>query len=78
VRGPALRTRAPGPLLIHKGLANRQTPDDKTTPLQFTNELTRLINRAVERVIPTGHLGVFDDPQAFNQPLTEFLEAQPR
>jgi pimeloyl-ACP methyl ester carboxylesterase len=51
---------------------------DKTTPLQFTNELTRLIKGAVERVIPTGHLGVFDDPQAFNQPLIEFLDAQPR
>jgi hypothetical protein len=29
-------------------------------------------------VIPTGHLGVFDDPAAFNAPLIEFLNAQPR
>jgi pimeloyl-ACP methyl ester carboxylesterase len=51
---------------------------DKTTPLEFTNDLTRLIQGAIERVIPTGHLGVFDDPQAFNAPLIEFLDAQTR
>lgn len=51
---------------------------DKTTPVEFTNDLTRLIKGAVERVIPTGHLGVFDDPRAFNEPLIEFLDAQPR
>ena len=51
---------------------------DKTTPLEFTNDLTRLISGAVERVIPTGHLGCFDDPVEFNKPLIEFLDAQPR
>lgn len=51
---------------------------DKTTPVELTNELTRLISGAVERVIPTGHLGVFDDPVEFNKPLIEFLDAQPR
>ena len=51
---------------------------DKTTPVEFTNDLTRLIKGAVERVIATGHLGVFDDPVEFNKPLIEFLEAQPR
>lgn len=51
---------------------------DKTTPVEFTNDLTKLISGAVERIIPTGHLGVFDDPAAFNKPLIEFLDAQPR
>ena len=51
---------------------------DKTTPLEFTNDLTKLISGAVERIIPTGHLGVFDDPVVFNKPLIEFLDAQPR
>jgi pimeloyl-ACP methyl ester carboxylesterase len=51
---------------------------DKTTPVEFTNDLTRLIDGAVERIIPTGHLGVFDDVEAFNSPLVEFLDAQPR
>jgi 3-oxoadipate enol-lactonase len=51
---------------------------DRTTPVEFSNELTRLIAGALERVIPTGHLGVFDDPAAFNAPLIEFLDAQPR
>jgi 3-oxoadipate enol-lactonase len=51
---------------------------DKTTPVEFTNDLTKLISGAVERIIPTGHLGVFDDPVAFNKPLIEFLDAQPR
>ena len=51
---------------------------DKTTPVEFTNDLTRLIDGAIERVIPTGHLGVFDDPVEFNKPLVEFLDAQPR
>jgi pimeloyl-ACP methyl ester carboxylesterase len=50
---------------------------DKTTPLEFTSDLTRLIKGAVEKVIPTGHLGVFDDPVEFNKPLIEFLDAQP-
>lgn len=51
---------------------------DKTTPVAFTNDLTKLIHGATERIIPTGHLGVFDDPAAFNAPLIEFLDAQPR
>jgi len=51
---------------------------DKTTPVEFTSDLTKLIRGAVERIIPTGHLGVFDDPAAFNRPLIEFLDAQPR
>ena len=51
---------------------------DKTTPVEFTNDLTRLIPGAVERIIPTGHLGVLDDPAAFNKPWIEFLDAQPR
>jgi pimeloyl-ACP methyl ester carboxylesterase len=50
---------------------------DKTTPVEFTSDLTRLIRGAVERIIPTGHLGVFDDPVEFNKPLIEFLDAQP-
>ena len=51
---------------------------DRTTPVAMTNDLTRLIAGAVERIIPTGHLGVFDDPAAFSKPLIEFLDAQPR
>ena len=51
---------------------------DHTTPVAMTSELTRLIAGAVERVIPTGHLGALDDPLAFNLPLVEFLNAQPR
>lgn len=51
---------------------------DRATPVEMSNELTRLIAGAVERVIPTGHLGVFDNLAAFNQPLLEFLDAQPR
>jgi len=51
---------------------------DRTTPVQLSNDLTRLIPGAVERIIPTGHLGVFDNPAEFNRPLVEFLDAQPR
>ena len=51
---------------------------DRTTPVEFSDDLTRLIKGAVERIIPTGHLGVFDDPAAFNAPLVEFLDVQPR
>lgn len=51
---------------------------DKTTPVAFTNDLTRLIDGAIERIIPTGHLGCFDDPVEFNKPILEFLDAQPR
>lgn len=51
---------------------------DHTTPVEFTNDLTQLIKGAVECIIPTGHLGVFDDPAAFNKPLIAFLDAQPR
>jgi pimeloyl-ACP methyl ester carboxylesterase len=51
---------------------------DRTTPVAFTSDLTRLIPGAVERVIPTGHLGIFDDPATFTRPIAEFLDAQPR
>ena len=51
---------------------------DLTTPVAFTNELTTLISGAIERIIPTGHLGCFDEPVAFNKPFIEFLDAQPR
>jgi pimeloyl-ACP methyl ester carboxylesterase len=51
---------------------------DRTTPVAFTSELARLIDGAVERIIPTGHLGCFDDPLEFNKPIVEFLDAQPR
>jgi len=51
---------------------------DVTTPVAMTNELTRLISGAIERIIPTGHLGCFDDPAAFNKPIIEFLDALPR
>lgn len=51
---------------------------DRTTPVSFTNQLSRLIPGSVERIIPTGHLGCLDDPEAFNRPLVEFLDAQPR
>ena len=50
---------------------------DHTTPVSMTSELTRLIAGAVERVIPTGHLGALHDPMAFNEPLVELLNAQP-
>jgi 3-oxoadipate enol-lactonase len=51
---------------------------DRTTPVAFASDLARLIPGAVERVIPTGHLGLFDDPATFTRPLVEFLDAQPR
>lgn len=51
---------------------------DRTTPVAFTSDLTNLIGGAVEKIIPTGHLGSFDDPVKFTQPLVEFLDAQPR
>ena len=51
---------------------------DVTTPVAMTNELTRLISGAIERIIPTGHLGCFDDLAAFNKPIIEFLDALPR
>ena len=51
---------------------------DRTTPVNMTSELTRLIDGAVERLIPTGHLGSFDDPVKFTQALAQFLDAQPR
>ena len=51
---------------------------DKTTPVSMTNDLSRLIAGAQEVIIPTGHLGIYDDPTAFNRPMIEFLDAQPR
>jgi len=51
---------------------------DRTTPVDMTSDLTRLISGAEERIIPTGHLGSFDDPVGFTQPLVQFLDAQPR
>jgi pimeloyl-ACP methyl ester carboxylesterase len=51
---------------------------DKTTPVSMTNDLSRLIAGAKEVIIPTGHLGVYDDPAAFNRPIIEFLDAQPK
>jgi pimeloyl-ACP methyl ester carboxylesterase len=51
---------------------------DRTTPPAFTSDLTRLIAGAVERIIPTGHLGCFDNPVEFTRTLAEFLDAQPR
>src|SRR5690606_5913862 len=50
---------------------------DLTTPVAFSNDLTRLIDGAIEPIIPTGHLGCFDDPVEFNKPIIEFLDAQP-
>jgi len=52
--------------------------DDRTTPVAMTSELTRLVAGAVERVIPTGHLGALDDPAAFNALPVELLDAQLR
>lgn len=51
---------------------------DRTTPVEFSSHLTQLIAGAVERIVPTGHLGSYDDPATFSQPLFEFLDAQPR
>ncbi len=51
---------------------------DRTTPVTMTSDLTRLISGAVERIIPTGHLGSLDDPVKFTQALAQFLDAQPR
>ena len=51
---------------------------DRTTPVAFTSDLTRLIEGEVERVVPLGHLGIFDDPATFTRPLVEFLDGQPR
>lgn len=50
---------------------------DRTTPVNFTSDLTNLIGGAVERIIPTGHLPCFDDPAALTQALAQFLDAQP-
>ena len=51
---------------------------DRTTPVAFTSDLTNLISGAVERIIPTGHLGSFDDPVKFTRPLVEFFDNQSR
>jgi 3-oxoadipate enol-lactonase len=51
---------------------------DRTTPPAFTSDLTNLISGAVERIIPTGHLGCFDDPASFHRPIADFLDSLPR
>jgi len=51
---------------------------DRTTPVEFSSDLTRLIDGAIERIIPGGHLGAIDDPETISRPLIEFLDAQPR
>jgi 3-oxoadipate enol-lactonase len=51
---------------------------DKITPVAFTSDLTRLIDGAIERIIPGGHLGAIDEPETISRPLIEFLDAQPR
>ena len=51
---------------------------DKTTPHEFSSDLTRLISGAVEKIVPGGHLGLLDNPETFVKPLIAFLDAQPR
>lgn len=49
---------------------------DVTTPVDQTSDLTRLIPGAHEVIIEAAHLGIWENPDAFDRVVTEFLDAQ--
>ena len=49
---------------------------DVTTPVDQTSDLTRLIPNARETIIEAAHLGIWENPDAFDRVVIEFLDAQ--
>jgi len=49
---------------------------DVTTPVDQTSDLTRLIPGAREEIIEAAHLGIWENPEAFDRVVTGFLDAQ--
>lgn len=49
---------------------------DVTTPVDQSSDLTRLIPGARETVIEAAHLGIWENPDAFDRVVIDFLDAQ--
>lgn len=49
---------------------------DLTTPVDYTSDLTRLIPGARETIIEAAHLGIWENPEAFDAVVSDFLDGQ--
>lgn len=49
---------------------------DVTTPVDQTSDLTRLIPGARETIIEAAHLGIWENPEAFDRVVIDFLDRQ--
>lgn len=49
---------------------------DVTTPVDYTSDLTRLIAGARETVIEAAHLGIWENPAAFDRAVIDWLDEQ--
>jgi pimeloyl-ACP methyl ester carboxylesterase len=49
---------------------------DVTTPVDQASDLTRLIPKAREAIIEAAHLGIWENPEAFDRIVVDFLDAQ--
>lgn len=49
---------------------------DVTTPVDYTSDLTRLIPGARETIIEAAHLGIWENPEAFDRVMYDFLDEQ--
>jgi pimeloyl-ACP methyl ester carboxylesterase len=49
---------------------------DVTTPVDYASDLTRLISGAHETIIEAAHLGIWENPDAFDRVVTGFLDEQ--
>ncbi len=49
---------------------------DVTTPVDYTNDLTDLIPNAREIVIEAAHLGIWENPKAFDAAVYDWLDGQ--
>lgn len=49
---------------------------DVTTPVEQTSDLTRLIPGAREEIIEAAHLGIWENPEAFDRVVIGFLDRQ--
>lgn len=49
---------------------------DVTTPIDQTSDLTRLIPGAREIIIEAAHLGIWENPEAFDRVVIDFLDAR--
>ncbi len=49
---------------------------DVTTPVEQTSDLTRLSHGAREVIIEAAHLGIWENPNAFDEVVVGFLDEQ--